>query len=185
MYAAWRASLSAEVGQRPRILAWAPADGGFAIASLGLLSLARPDWTHRGWHEIERGGWDAESATLAWDSHLASEWPDLEPPESSIVTNVPPAGVTAAGRSDSVILTTPGRLPEVFRERVAASIAVQRFVPLRGERGVIVTARRDLTDGGAVHWHTRLTKGLGWRTPGVREAVAEVLAEVRSEYDLR
>ena len=64
----------------------------------------------------------------------------------------------------SLELIEPGRLPELFRERISATIAVERFVPLAGERGVIIAARRDLGGSGAVVWHGTLTRGLSWQT---------------------
>ncbi|CAA9246805.1 MAG: hypothetical protein AVDCRST_MAG57-1832, partial [uncultured Blastococcus sp.] len=79
----------------------------------------------------------------------------------------------------------PGRLPELFRERVEATIVVRQFVPLAGDRGVTVSARRPLGGGGPIVWHTSLTRGLSWRTPGVREAVDDALAQTRAEFDMR
>jgi hypothetical protein len=116
-------------------------------------------WTHLGWHEIERGGWNAETTTLSW--------------------------ILYGGRRGSVTLEKPGRLPELFRERIAATIALERFVPVAGDRGVIVTARRDLAAGGAISWHSTLTRGLTWHSEGVQAAADRAMAELRSEYDLR
>lgn len=109
--------------------------------------------------EIERGGWNAETASLSWALY--------------------------SGRRGSVGLDPPGRLPELFRERIAATIAVERFVPVAGDRGVIVTARRDLGADGTLSWHTTLTRGLTWRTDGVRATADAAEARLRSEYDLR
>lgn len=160
MYAAWRASLAAEHPGRPvRILAWAQGPDGYAVGSPAGLSVGEQEWRHVGWHEIERGGWNAETAVLSWAQY--------------------------GGRRGSVGLTGPGRLPELFRERIAASIALERFVPVAGERGVIVTARRDLGADGAISWHSSLTRGLTWHTDGVQAAADEALARLRSEYDLR
>ena len=160
-YASWSASLSA----RPaRILAWARTAVGFCIGSPSTLSYDdESGWRHLGWHEIERGGWDADTGELRW-TELA-----------------PPGSAPAAG---SLALTEPGRLPELFRERVSATIAVEKFVALSGSRGVVVTARRDLARDGAITWHATLTRGLTWQTDGVRPAVDEALAELRKEYDL-
>src|SRR3712207_4000925 len=95
-YAAWRASLAQIPGRPARILAWANGPDGLVIGSPAALSLtAHGAWTHLGWHEIERGGWNAETATLAWTLH--------------------------GGRRGSVRLDEPGRLPELFRERIAAT----------------------------------------------------------------
>ena len=76
-------------------------------------------------------------------------------------------------------------LPELFRERVEATIVVRQFVPLAGERGVTISARRPLGAGGPLVWHTSLTRGLTWQTAGVREAVDDALAETRAEFDMR
>ena len=79
-------------------------------------------------------------------------------------------------------LAEPARLPELFRERVAASIAVERFVPIRGERGVTVTARRDLGAAGTLSWHSTLTRGLSASTDGVADQVARAEADLQAEY---
>ena len=92
-----------------------------------------------------------------------------------------PGEVPARG---SLELTDPGRFPELFRERIQATIAVERFVPLAGERGVIIAARRDLGGSGAVAWHGTLTRGLSWQTTGVRDAVDQAMEQVRAEYDV-
>ena len=159
-YAAWRASLAQATGRPARILAWAKGPAGFVVGSPAALSWGGEDgWTHVGWHEIERGGWNAETGTLAWTLH--------------------------GGRRGSVTLEQPGRLPELFRERIAATIALERFVPVAGDRGVIVSARRDLAIDGAISWHSTLTGGLTWHSDGVQAVADRALAELRSEYDLR
>jgi hypothetical protein len=75
-------------------------------------------------------------------------------------------------------------MPELFRERISATITVQKFIPLSGERGVTVTARRDLGRSGTVSWHGTLTRGLSWQTDGVPAAVDQAMEQVRAEYDL-
>ncbi len=161
-YASWRRSLSERTAVPVRILAWARGEDGFVVGSPALLSVggagegAAQEWRHVGWHEIEHGGWNAESRSLSWTLY--------------------------GGRRGRVGLTDQGRMPELFRERVAASIAVERFVPLRGERGVTVTARRELDGSGAVSWHSSLTRGLSWSTEGVAEEAARASADLQSEY---
>jgi len=167
VYDSWAASLRTALtpGQvRPvRVLAWAPSeqDGppSFCIGSPAALSWGSTEtWRHVGWHEIEHGGWNDELRRLSW--------------------------VQLDGRRGSVPLAEPARLPELFRERVEASIVVKRFLPLAGERGVQVSARRDLGGSGPITWHTSLTRGLSLRTPGVADGVEEALQQVRAEYDL-
>ena len=123
---------------------------------------ADDDWRHVGWHEIERGGWNAETEQLRWQTY--------------------------GGARGAVALPDPARVPEVFKERVDASIVFERFVPLggSGERGVIVNGRRDLAAGPTeISWHATLTRGVTWRTPGVRELADSAMVELRREYDER
>ena len=164
IYDSWRFSLAAQPGRPARILAWAGSSTMFCIASTSALSYGNEeDWKHVGWHEIERGSWNAELRRLSW------------------VLYSPPGEASPRG---SLELDQPGRLPEVFGERILATIAVEKFVPLIGERGVTITARRDLGDSGAVAWHSTLTRGLSWQTDGVRAAVDQAMEQVRTEYDL-
>lgn len=163
-FEAWRTSISERTGCPQRILAWAAAVNGFAIGSPALLSFTRGDgWAHVGWHEVERGGWNSEQGALNWTLYA-------EP--------------GAARPSGSVELIDPGRLPELFRERVAATIAFEQFVAVAGDRGVIISARRDLRDGGDVTWHSTLTRGLSWQVDGVRAAADDAVTRLRTEYDV-
>jgi hypothetical protein len=164
VYDSWRPSLAAQPGRPSRILAWAKTSTGYCIASPTTLSYGdEAGWTHVGWHEIERGSWNAELRRLSWVLHAA-------PSKSS------PRG--------SLELVQPGRLPDLFRERIVASIAVEKFVPLVGERGVTITARRDLGGSGTVVWHSTLTQGLSWQTDGVPAAVDQAMEQVKAEYDV-
>ncbi|GAA1432163.1 hypothetical protein GCM10009616_20990 [Microlunatus lacustris] len=159
-YASWVTSMREVVGRTPRILAWAGEGDRLAIGSPTVLSTGGTSgWQHVGWHEIERGGWNDELRRLSW--------------------------VRLDGRRGEVQLAEPGRLPELFRERVEATIVVRQFVPLAGERGVTISARRPLGASAPLVWHTSLTRGLTWQTAGVREAVDDALAATRAEFDMR
>ena len=159
-HAGWLTSLREEPGRPARILAWAGEDDRFVVGSPAVLSTGGgTGWHHVGWHEIERGGWNDELRRLSW--------------------------VRLDGRRGEVELAEPGRLPELFRERVEATIVVRQFVALAGDRGVTVSARRPLAGGGPLVWHSSLTRGLSWQTPGVREAVDDALAQTRAEFDMR
>jgi hypothetical protein len=164
VYDSWRSSLAAQPGRPSRILAWAKTSTGYCIASPTSLSYGdETGWTHVGWYEIERGSWNAELDRLSWVLHAAPGKPS-------------PRG--------SLELVQPGRLPDLFRERILASIAVERFVPLVGERGVTITARRDLGGSGTVVWHSTLTRGLSWQTDGIPAAVDQAIEQVKAEYDV-
>lgn len=159
VYDAYVESLGAEA-PRPQILAWAHAQEGVCVGGRALLSHGRLDaWTHVGWHEIEHGGWNVENDTLSWTLY--------------------------GGRRGHVVLTDPGRLPELFRERVAASIVLKKFVPVDGTRGVTVAGRRDLgVSDPVISWHSTLERGLTWQTEGAREVADAALAQVKVEYDM-
>ena len=164
VHASWSASLLSQPGRPARILAWARSPDGWCIGSPSALSYPEAEhWEHLGWHQIERGDWEAEQRRLSWSQYI---------------------GDGESTRDVSVELTEPGRLPELFRERISASIAVQKFIAIAGERGVLVTARRALGPSGEIVWRSTLSKGLSRRTPGVQEAVDRATAAVRSEYDL-
>jgi hypothetical protein len=160
-YDEWVVSLSARPERQRRVLAWATTDDGYAIASPSAVSYTVDlSWTHLGWHEIQRGGWDEESGRLTW--------------------------TLAGGGEGGVHLIEAGKVPEVFRERVAASIVLEKFVPILNKRGVLISGRRDLADTDVeITWNTSLGRGLSWQMDGVQDAVDEAIAQVRSEYDMR
>ena len=168
VYASWIETLAEVPGRPARILAWTHAidtgpEPGVVVLSPAALSVRTEDaWHHVGWHEIERGGWNVETAQLRWQTY--------------------------SGKRAAVGLPDPARVPAVFQERVRASIVFERFVPATpgSDRGVIINGRRDLAETpSAIVWHTTLTRGVTWRTPGIRELADATLAEVRHEYDER
>ena len=164
VHESWRSSLAAQPNRPARILAWARTSNGYGIASLTTLSYGDENgWKHIGWHEIERGSWNAELGKLSWVLHAA---PGKAPSRGSLE------------------LVKPGRLPGLFRERISATIALERFVPLLGERGVTISARRDLGANDTIAWHSTLTRGLSWDTDGVRAAVDQAMEQLRTEYDV-
>jgi hypothetical protein len=142
----------------PRILAWARTPEGCCIGSTSQLSYWSTErWTHIGWHEIERGGWNVETSRLRWTLY--------------------------DGRQGFVELSEAGRLPELFRERVAASIVLEKLVPVGGGRGMTIAGRRDLgRPDQPVVWHTTLQRGLSWDDKEVEAIADAALEQVRSEY---
>lgn len=165
-YEAWRASLATDASRQARILAWARSTTGFCIGSPAALSTGtEAGFTHVGWHEIEHGGWNAETSRLSWTKYPSED---------------------GRSRRGFVDLVDPARIPELFRERVAASVVFERFVPLASseEGGVTISARRDL--GGTadqISWHASPTRGANWRDAAIRAEAERVLDVVRMEYD--
>jgi hypothetical protein len=153
-------------GREARLLAWTHTADGYCIGSPSALSYGTAEGLdHVGWHAIEHGGWNSETHRLSWTLYSDG----------------------SSGQHGFVQLVEPGRLPELFRERVAATIVLEQFFPFGGDarsRGVTVSARRDLAGHGVeIDWHATLTRGLSWQTDGVRALADRALAELRTEYD--
>lgn len=165
-YEEWRRSLTTAPGRVARILAWARTPTGYCIGSPAVLSVGdEHGFTHLGWHEIERGGWNAETGRLSWVRY---------------------PGEDGRSRPGFVDLVEPARVPELFRERIAASLVFERFVPLAAsaEGGVTISARRDLAGtADRIRWHASPTRGVDWRDQAVRDEAQEALLRVRMEYD--
>ena len=149
--------LRAHVGTRPRVLAWAAAAGGAVVALPDRLAvLNESEWSSTGWQDILRGGWDADASALHWTG------PDGE---------------------RTLPLADPGRLPEVFRERVEATILVQRSVDLARGRFIIVSARRDPSGKAPVTWAFHPGPGVRLEDPETSARAAAELERLRLEYE--
>lgn len=159
-FESFHASLSAEPHRKLRILGWTYAREGFCIGTPSHLSLGDTgSWQHIGWHQFERGDWNAETQALRWALY--------------------------GGTRGTAHLQTPARLPELFRERIAASIVIERFIPVRGTKGIIISARRNLADqDGPLDWHRSLSPGLTWDERGVEDLAELTIADLRTEYDI-
>lgn len=162
-------------GTEVRVLAWArnestnPLTGeqqaSYAVGLPAMLVFQDPHgdqpqaWQTVGWHRIARGGWKAEEQLLVWTDYDGAE--------------------------QALALSQPGSLTELFRERVQASILVQRQVPVAGTKhGVVVVGRRVLgVEPASMQWHATLNKGTRWTDPGAKEAAEEALAELKADYD--
>jgi len=75
----------------------------------------------------------------------------------------------------------PGRLLELVRERVTASVVLQRHVPLEGRRGVRVIARRAPRGDRPVEWLYEYDEGIDPDDPAVRFEAERALAAARDE----
>ena len=117
-----------------------------------------------GWEQIERANWDSEASVL----HVY-ETTDFGTPL----------------RATELKVEDPGRFGQLLRERVDASIIVQRHVPLAGKRGVRIVGRRNpaVTDA-PVTWNLVLDKGLEPDQPGVVDAADAALRQVRDEFGI-
>ncbi|MEV5963635.1 hypothetical protein AB0L70_17830 [Kribbella sp. NPDC051952] len=156
------------LGGKEDILAAAQlADGNWVAGARAAVYLPTdaPDAVRRvGWEKIERAGWDSEGSVLT-----IFETSDFGTPM----------------RTTELKLDDPGRFGQLLRERVDASIVVQRHVPLAGKRGVRIVARRNPagTDD-PVTWNFVLDKGLEPGQPGVLDAAEAALKQVRDEFGI-
>jgi hypothetical protein len=145
-----------DVHPKERVLAWADDGAGRpVIATETALHLQRvpPDYARFGWEQIERASYEAGWLTVV-------------------------LGESLGGATLRVPVGSERQLPVVVRDRITASVVVDRFVALSGDAGVRVVGRRGV-DGG-VTWRLDLDPGLVADASAVA-ASQEALAEVRAE----
>jgi hypothetical protein len=78
----------------------------------------------------------------------------------------------------------PGLLLELVRERVTASVVLQRRVAVEGKRGLFVLGRRPPGRGGEVQWAYQFDPGVDPDDPAVIEAAEAGLRAARDELGL-
>ncbi len=84
-------------------------------------------------------------------------------------------------REHRLALAEPDKLLSLVRERVTASIVVQRHVPVRGQQGVRVLGRRAPGGEGAIGWFVEYDDGLDPADPDVATVVDEALDSARGD----
>jgi hypothetical protein len=116
-----------------------------------------------GWEWIESADWDLDASVLRVAE--VGTWGEQRP-------------VHELGLDET------GRLLELIRERITASIVLQRHVPVSGRRGVFVIAR--LAPGGdaPIRWIFEYQEGIDPDDPVVRLAAEAGLAAARDEVGL-
>ena len=148
-----------------RLLAWAEADSGALVGGTrDALYVAAPDLEHTRipWEQVEAADWDTESSVLRVTE--VGSWGERRPEHTFVIDE-------------------PGRLLELVRERVTASVVLQRHVALQGRRGVRVIARRAPRGDQPLQWVYEYDEGIDPDDPFVRHAAAEALAAARDEVD--
>jgi len=120
------------------------------------------------------------STRIAWEQVGAADW-DSE-------TNAFRVSLVGSWGQEKVShaydLTAPGRLLELVRERVTASVVLQRHVPIHGRRGVRVIGRRPPRGTGGIEWFFEYDQGVDPADPVVRAAAASALATARADVGL-
>ena len=115
------------------------------------------------WEQVEAADWDRDTDTFRLSE--VGTWGEQRPVHAAV-------------------LTDPGRLLELVRERVTASIVLQRHVVVAGRRGLRVIARRAPSGAGGVQWIYEYDEGVDPGDPAVRTLAREALEAMRQEVGL-
>jgi len=162
-------SPSVAVGPGERVLASAAAEDGTVLAGTrDAFYLARAgsgghDTRRVPWEQVEAADWDRDTDTFRLSE--VGTWGEQRPVHTAV-------------------LTDPGRLLELVRERVTASVVLQRHVAVAGRRGLRVIARRAPSGSGGVQWVYEYDEGLDPDDPAVREVARATLQAMRIEVGL-
>lgn len=161
------AEVLARVGavRADRVLAFARAEDSWVLGTpLALLVVGTGDEPvlRIPWESIENAGWDQEKSVL--EVSEVGEWGVERPTHHFAMPD--PGG--------------PVRLLQLVRERVTASIVLQRRVPVFGERGFTINARRSPA-GGEVTWFVEYDVGVRPDDPDVAARAAAGLAHAQAE----
>ncbi|MDT0203308.1 hypothetical protein [Nocardioides sp. AE5] len=136
-------------------------DGQAVIGTRDALHLALAQGTTRlGWEEIERADWDAETGLLTVVG--VGTWGEQKP-------------------HFELALPEPGQLLELVRERVTASVVLQRHFRITDTLGGKVIARRAPRGDEPIHWFHEFDAGVDPDDPDVRRLAAQALARAREE----
>jgi hypothetical protein len=155
-----RTSPEVAVGPGEKVLAWAASADGVVAGTRAALYL--PAGQRLAWEQVEAADWDSESDTLRVIE--VGTWGEPRP-------------------SYSFVLTEPSRLLQLIRERVTASVVLQRHVAIRGQRGVRVIARRAPAGERELTWLFEYDEGIDPDDPFVEHAAQEALTSARDEID--
>lgn len=153
-----RPDLPVSAGER--LLAWAETGDGRVIGGTRDAFYA-PERIP--WEQVEAAGWDRDTAVLRLSE--VGSWGSERPEHVYDVAE-------------------PGRLVQLIRERVTASVVYQRHVPLDERRGLRVIARRAPGAAGALSWIYEYDEGVDPDDPAVRLAAGQALAAARDEVGL-
>ena len=153
-----RSTPPVEVAPGEKVLAFASSPSGVVAGTRSALYL--PEGRRIPWEQVEAADWDLDSETLQVSE--VGTWGEPRP-------------------TYSLVLEEPGRLLQLVRERVTATVVLQRHVPIRGRRGVRVIARRAPTGDRALTWLFEYDEGMDPDDPFVAQAAQEALLSAREE----
>jgi hypothetical protein len=148
-----------------RVLASVQAtDGTWLLGTRDVLVVVDPVDSRRiPWEQVESADWDRDTDTLR-------------------VVELAPYGERRPVHA--VQLEEPGRMLQLVRERVTASVVLSRRVRLPGRQGLTVVARRAPRGTGDITGAYDLDPGVDPADPAVAEAAEAALAEARRDLGL-
>ena len=138
-------------------------DGSWLLGTRDALVLTGSVETRVPWQQIERADWDRDAERLD-------------------VVEVGEFGLVRPAYSFSI--DDPGLLLELIRERVTASVVLQRHVRVDGSRGLFVIARRAPRGDGEITWAFEFDRGVDPDDPGVMAAARRALDAASEELGL-
>ena len=158
-------SPSVAVGPGEKVLASATsADGTVLAGTRDAFYVVAGDETRRvPWEQVEAADWDRDTDTFRLSE--VGSWGDQRPVHAAT-------------------LTEPGRLLELVRERVTASVVLQRHVAVAPRRGLRGIARRAPSGSGGVQWVYEYDEGVDPDDPAVRDVARATLEAMRLEVGL-
>jgi hypothetical protein len=152
----------AALGPGDAVLAWGHSeDGPWLLGTREALVVVLEDDSVRiPWEQVETADWDRDEERL----------------------RVAEVGDFGVERPVHVFtLSDPARLLQLIRERVTASVVMQRRVVVSGTRGVVVVGRRAPRGDGEITWAYEFDPGVDPSDPVVREASAAGLRAAQAE----
>ncbi|WP_310964143.1 hypothetical protein [Nocardioides terrisoli] len=111
------------------------------------------------WEDVQAADWDQDAGRLT-------------------IREVGAFGRPRVG--EAYLLEDAGLLLQLVRERVSASVVLQRQVPIVGRRGFRVIARRNPA-GGPLHWMHEYDEGVDPNDPQVARLAEQALDAARAE----
>lgn len=150
-------------GLRPgeKVLAFGQDDNRWLLGTRVALYVVTPgeDTVRLPWETVQAADWDQDAETLT-----VSEVGEFGAPRAAYVFS----------------LEAPIRLLQLIRERVTASVVLQRGYLVEAKSGFKVIGRRS-PNGGPIAWMHEYDDGIDPDSPAVREAAAEALVRARAD----
>ena len=158
-----RARPPIEVAAGERLLAWVPVGNSDWVG--GTRDALYVPGARVPWEQVQAADWDRDERRL-----VVTEVGTWGQPRPRHALTIPESATKDADR-----------LLQLVRERVTASVVLQRHVPVAGGRGVRVIARRPASGDRSLIWLVEYDEGLAPEDPQVARVTAAALAAARED----